>query len=92
MGLEIDPDAEVVRHDDEPKFIRVRCSTCPVRHELDVPWTKGAIFEFESSEAVEQWLHDQNGKVPGRLFLSRVPGNDTPLSVDYYVKYSSRRG
>lgn len=72
--------------------VRIKCAADPTRDDLDVQWTRGAIFEFGSSVAIDEWLVDQNAMVPGRLFLSRVPCNGGALSVDYYLKYTSRSG
>jgi len=68
--------------------IRVRCTADSLDHDLDVSWTRGAIFEFDSLEDAERWLTGQNARVRGTLFLSRVPAGEDALSVDYYVKYT----
>lgn len=75
------------RTDAEPTT--VRCAVDPLGHDLDVSWTKGAIFEFESFEGAERWVADQNARVPGTLFLSEVPDGTGQLDLDYYVKYNA---
>lgn len=69
-------------------LVKIRCAVDSVANDLDVDWTRGAIFEFESVEHAERWLEDQNRRVRGTLFLSRVPEGEGVLSIDYYVKYS----
>lgn len=80
------PDGHSTAEEDDP--VRVRCATDTVRHGLDVTWTKGAIFEFESSGAAERWVAAESGSVPGTFYLADVPREETELSVEYYVKYN----
>lgn len=70
-------------------LILVRCTADPLKDDLDVDWTKGAIYEFESDEAVQRWLTRQNARVPGRLFITKSHQVTGPLDVDYYIKYQS---
>lgn len=72
--------------------VTVKCTTNSLAHDLDVPWTKGAIFEFDSFDGAERWVEKQNLSVPGTLFLAEVPDGTGPVPVNYYVKYSSPDG
>lgn len=72
--------------------VRVRCTTDSVSHGLDVTWTKGAIFEFDSTEAAERWVSTESRSVPGTFYLADVPGDEAALSVAYYVKYTAPEG
>lgn len=69
--------------------VTVRCTADALDHDLDVPWTRGAIFELESLDTARRWVADQNGGVPGTLFLARAPDPSGPLAVDYYLKYNA---
>lgn len=85
--LDGDTDGEAAHEGAET--IRVRCAANSVQHDLEVDWTKGAIFEFTSRAEVDHWLEAQNVMVPGRLFLSQVPHEADTLPIDYYLKYST---
>lgn len=69
--------------------VLVKCTADAVAHDLDVDWTRGAIFEFADVAAAERWLATQNGHVHGTLFLASVPEGAETLPVDYYVKYAA---
>lgn len=73
---------------DGTDYVRVKCAADALGEGLEVSWTKGAVFEFEGLRQAERWLEHQNASVSGRLFLSRVPGDEGQLDVDYYVKYT----
>lgn len=70
-------------------LVMVRCTADSLAHDLDVSWTRGAVFEFESFEAAERWVEEQNFRVPGTLFLTEVPDGTDPLDLDYFLKYNS---
>lgn len=69
--------------------IRIECKPDAVDLGLDVSWTRGAIFEFDSEEAATLWVEDENFQVPGQLFLAEANGTSNGLLVDYHLKYSS---
>lgn len=71
--------------------VRVRCTTDPVAHDLDVDWTKGAVFEFASRAAAERWLAAESRSVPGTFYLADAP-SDAALSVAYHVRYTGGEG
>lgn len=83
-------DGDATGGDDGP--VRVRCTTDSVHQGLDVTWTKGAIFEFESFEAAERWVAAESAAVPGTFYLADVPPDEAELSVAYYVKYNAPTG
>lgn len=72
--------------------VRVRCTTDTVGHDLDVDWTKGAIFEFESTDAAERWVSAQSATVAGTFYLADAPAEQAALSVAYHVKYNAPEG
>lgn len=72
--------------------VRVRCTTDTVSRDLDVDWTKGAIFEFESTDAAERWVSAQSSTVPGTFYLADARPEQAALSVTYHVKYTAPEG
>jgi hypothetical protein len=68
--------------------MRIECKADRRVHDLDVEWMKGAIFEFESMEAAEDWVAEENIDVPGTLFLAETNDSGGQLAVDYHVKYN----
>lgn len=82
-------------HDDatpaEDDPVRVRCTTDAVGHALDVDWTRGAIFEFESRDEAERWVAAESHGVPGTFYLADAP-EGADLSVAYHVRYTGPDG
>lgn len=72
--------------------VRVRCTTDAVGNDLDVDWTRGAIFEFESRRAAERWVVAESSAVPGTFYLADAPPEQAELSVAYHVKYTAPEG
>jgi hypothetical protein len=68
--------------------VRIECKADSRVHDLDVEWMKGAIFEFGSLEAAEDWVAQENIDIPGTLFLADASGSNERLGVQYHVKYS----
>lgn len=72
----------------DAETVRVECKADRRVHGLEVEWMKGALFEFDSVDAAEEWMAEQDLDVPGTLFLAEASGDNDRLSVDYHVKYS----
>lgn len=72
----------------DAETVRVECKADSRVHGFEVEWMKGALFEFDSVDAAEEWVAEQDLDVPGTLFLAEASGENGRLSVDYHVKYS----
>lgn len=72
---------------DPSERVRIQCQADQRIYDIDVSWTKGALFEFRSEERARAWVEEQNLAVPGRLFLEEAPDRTDGLSVDYHLKY-----
>lgn len=71
------------------RTVRIRCQTDRRVYGIDVAWTKGAVFEFDSEATARDWVVEQNRGVPGRLRLEEARGTEDGIPVDYNLKYDS---
>lgn len=71
----------------ETEGVRVECTADSRAHDLDVRWTKGAVFEFDAVADAEKWVAHQNRTVQGTLFLAEAPHSKGELPLDYQLKY-----
>ena len=69
------------------RTVRIRCQADRRVYGIDVAWTKGAVFEFDSEASARDWVVEQNRGVPGRLRLEEARGTGERIPVDFNLKY-----
>lgn len=87
MGNMKELESGVERERTQLDDVRVLCKVDISKYDLDVSWTSGALFHFESGVDAELWAESQSQHVRGTFHLKENTPGTEPLEADYYLHY-----